>query len=190
MQKVTGLGCAKEKAEDTCLGSWFRITVGSVQTLQREKRLNQFPQDYFDTIIIDEAHHALAAGYQTVLEHFCMANVLGVTATPDRGDRRDLGHVFDSLAYEYTLPQAIREGYLSPIKALTVPLKLDLSGVRMQNGDYAAQDVGNALDPYLDQIAETIAGQCADRKTVIFLPLVKTAQKMRDILNAHGMNAA
>lgn len=190
MQKVTGLGCAKEKAEDTCLGSWFRIAVGSVQTLQREKRLNQFPQDYFDTIIIDEAHHALAAGYQTVLEHFCMANVLGVTATPDRGDRRDLWHVFDSLAYEYTLPQAIREGYLSPIKALTVPLKLDLSGVRMQNGDYAAQDVGNALDPYLDQIAETIAGQCADRKTVIFLPLVKTAQKMRDILNAHGMKAA
>lgn len=149
MEKVTGLGCAKEKASDTCLGSWFRIVVGSVQTMQREKRLHEFPPDYFDTIIIDEAHHALAAGYQTVLEHFPAANVLGVTATPDRGDRKDLGAVFDSLAYEYTLPEAIREGYLSPIKALTVPLKLDITNVSMQNGDYKASDVGNALDPYL-----------------------------------------
>lgn len=190
MEKVTGLGCAREKAGDTCLGSWFRITVGSVQTLQREKRLAAFPQDYFDTIIIDEAHHALAAGYQTVLDHFCTANVLGVTATPDRGDKRDLGKYFDSLAYEYTLPQAIREGYLVPIKALTMPLKLDLSGVRMTSGDYNAGDVGNALDPYLHQIAQTIAQQCADKKTVVFLPLVATAQKLRDLLIEEGMRAA
>lgn len=190
LYKVTGLGCAREKAEETCLDSWFRITVGSVQTLQREKRLQQFEPDYFDTIIIDEAHHALAAGYQSVLDHFSGANVLGVTATPDRGDRKNLGKVFDSLAYEYTLPQAIKEGYLSPIKALTVPLKLDISGVAVQNGDFKASDVGNALDPYLDQIAETIVQQCSNRKTVIFLPLVRTAQKMRDVLNAHGMRAA
>lgn len=190
MEKVTGLGCAREKASDSCLGSWYRITVGSVQTLQREKRLAAFPQDYFDTIIIDEAHHALAAGYQTVLEHFCTANVLGVTATPDRGDKRDLGKYFDSLAYEYTLPQAIREGYLVPIKALTMPLKLDLSGVRMTSGDYNAGDVGNALDPYLHQIAQTIAQHCADKKTVVFLPLVATAQKLRDLLIEEGMRAA
>jgi superfamily II DNA or RNA helicase len=53
--KATGLGCATEKAEETCLGSWFRVVVGSVQSLMREKRLKQFPVDYFDTIIIDEA---------------------------------------------------------------------------------------------------------------------------------------
>lgn len=190
MEKVTGLGCAREKAGDSCLGSWFRIVVGSVQTLQREKRLAAFPQDYFDTIIIDEAHHALAAGYQQVLQYFCTANVLGVTATPDRCDKRDLGKYFDSLAYEYTLPQAIREGYLVPIKALTFPLRLDLSGVRMTNGDYNAGDVGNALDPYLHQIAQTIAEQCAEKKTVVFLPLVATAQKLQQLLIEEGMTAA
>lgn len=190
MTKVTGLGCAREKASESCLDSWFRITVGSVQTLQREKRLAAFPQDYFNTIIIDEAHHALATGYQTILNHFYSANVLGVTATPDRGDRRDLGSVFDSLAYEYTLPKAIKEGYLVPIKALTVPLKLDMTGVSMQNGDYKASEVGSALDPYLDEIAEQISEKCADRKTVIFLPLVATSQKMRDKLTEHGMRAA
>ena len=152
--KATGLGCATEKAEQSCLGSWFRITVGSVQTLMREKRLGQFPQDYFDTIIIDEAHHCISDSYQKILKHFDSAHVLGVTATPDRGDMQNLGQVFDSLAYEYTLPKAIREGYLSPIKALTIPLQLDLSGVSMQSGDFKAGDIATALDPYLYQIAD------------------------------------
>jgi len=189
LARSTGLQCAVEKAEQACMGSWFRVVVGSVQTLQREKRLAQFPEDYFDAIIIDEAHHALADGYQRVLEHFPAARVLGVTATPDRGDMKNLGQVFDSLAYEYTLPRAVQEGYLAPIKALTVPLKLDISGVGIQNGDYKAGEVGTALEPYLHQIAEVIARECAQRKTVIFLPLVKTAQKMRDILRSHGMKA-
>ena len=100
----TGLKCSVEKAEESCLGSWHRITVGSVQSLQREKRLSQFAPDYFDDIIVDEAHHCISDGYQTVLQHFDNANVLGVTATPDRGDMRNLGTYFDSLAYEYTLP--------------------------------------------------------------------------------------
>ena len=60
LMKTTGLGCALEKAENTCLGSWFRVVVGSVQTLMRQKRLDQFPEDFFDTIIIDEAHHCIS----------------------------------------------------------------------------------------------------------------------------------
>lgn len=188
--KACGLGCATEKAEQSCLGSWYRITVGSVQTLMREKRLAQFSPDYFDTIIIDEAHHCLSDSYQRVLEHFGDADVLGVTATPDRGDMRNLGQFFDSLAYEYTLPRAIREGYLSPIKALTLPLQLDLSGVSVQAGDFRAADIDTALDPYLYQIADEMLEHCADRKTVVFLPLVKTSQKFRDILNERGFRAA
>ncbi len=188
--KACGLGCATEKAEQSCLGSWFRITVGSVQTLMREKRLAQFTRDYFDTIIIDEAHHCLSDSYQRVLEHFGDVDVFGVTATPDRGDMRNLGQFFDSLAYEYTLPRAIREGYLSPIKALTLPLQLDLSGVSVQAGDFRAADIDTALDPYLYQIADEMLQHCADRKTVVFLPLVKTSQKFRDILNDKGFRAA
>lgn len=188
--KVTGLGCATEKAEQSCRGSWFRITVGSVQTLMREKRLGQFQADYFNTIIIDEAHHCISDSYQKILQHFGSAHVLGVTATPDRGDMQNLGQVFDSLAYEYTLPKAIREGYLSPIKALTIPLQLDLSGVSMQSGDFKAGDIATALDPYLYQIADEMEKYCKDRKTVVFLPLVKTSQKFKDILNEKGFCAA
>lgn len=190
IQSATGLVCAKEKAEETSLGSFFRITVGSVQTLMREKRLSQFPEDYYGTIIIDEAHHSLADSYQRILAHFPAAQVLGVTASPDRGDMRNLGEYFDSLAYEYTLPQAIRDGYLCKIIAQTVPLKIDISHVGMSSGDYAAGALGTALDPYLEQIADEMAKFCKDRKTVVFLPLVATSQKFRDILTSKGFRAA
>lgn len=190
LAKATGIFTATEKAEQSCLNSWFRVVVGSVQTLQRPKRLAQFDKDYFDTIVVDEAHHCISDSYQRVLEHFSNANVLGVTATPDRGDMRNLGSYFESLAYEYTLPKAIKNGYLSPIKALTIPLELDLSAVSMQSGDFKASEVGTALDPYLEQIADEMLKYCADKKTVVFLPLVKTSQKFRDILNEKGFKAA
>ena len=185
-----GLGCAVEKAEESCIGSWYRITVGSVQSLMREKRLAQFSKDYFNTIIIDEAHHSISDSYQKILGYFDEAKVLGVTATPDRGDMKNLGQVFDSLAYEYTLPRAIKEGYLSPIKALTIPLKLDLTGVGTQAGDYKASDIDTALDPYLYQIADEMLKYCKERKTVVFLPLIKTSQKFCKILNEKGFHSA
>lgn len=190
LAQATGLRCATEKADESCLGSWYRVVVGSVQSLMREKRLSRFAHDYFQTIVVDEAHHVLSDGYQRVLDHFGPAKVLGVTATPDRGDMRNLGQCFQSLAYEYTLPKAIREGFLSPIKALTIPLKLDLTGVGVQSGDFKAGDLGTALDPYLEQIADEMTRHCSDRKTVVFLPLVKTSQKFRDILLRHGFRAA
>ena len=116
LQKATGLICAVEKANQSAIDSWYRVTVGSVQTLMREKRLSRFPHDYYDLIVIDEAHHCLAESYQNILKHFDTAKVLGVTATPDRGDMRSMGEVFENLAYEYTLPKAIKEGYLCRIK--------------------------------------------------------------------------
>ena len=95
-----------------------------------------------------------------------------------------------SLAYEYTLPKAIKEGYLSPIKALTIPLKIDMSSVSVQAGDFKASDISTALDPYLQGIAEEMKKYCQDKKTVVFLPLVKTSQKFRDLLNENGFRAA
>lgn len=188
---ATGLGCAVEKAEDSCLDSWYRVVVGSVQTLMREKRLAQFDPDHFDLIVVDEAHHVVADSYQRIFDHFDTAKVLGVTATPDRGDMRNLGTFFESLAYEYTLPRAIKDGFLCPIKAHTIPLRLDLSGVGVQAGDFKASDLGNALDPYLAQIADEMAAAgCMERKTVVFLPLIKTSQKFRDVLNERGFTAA
>lgn len=189
LAKATGLACSVEKADQTCLGEWYRVVVGSVQTMTRPARLKKFPRDYFDAIIVDEAHHVLSDSYLRVLDHFEAADVLGVTATPDRGDMKNLGAFFDSLAYEYTLPKAIREGYLCPIKAQTIPLSIDIRGVAQQSGDFQASGLGSALDPYLEAIADEMATHCADRKTVVFLPLIATSQRFTDLLKARGLDA-
>lgn len=188
--KLTGLACATEKAEESCLGSWNRVVVGSVQTLCREKRLANFAPNYFDTIIIDEAHHAISDTYKTIIDHFDESKLLGVTATPDRGDMKNLGAVFESLAYEYSIKKAINDGYLCRIQAQTIPLSLDISGVGVQAGDYKPGEIANALEPYLYQIADEMKNYCQGRKTVVFLPLVKISQDFRDILLKKGFRAA
>lgn len=187
--QASGLTTATEKAEQSCMGKWDRIIVGSVQSLCRDSRLSLFNKTYFDTIIIDEAHHALSNSYQAILNYFDEADVLGVTATPDRADMKNLGQAFDSLAYEYTLREAISSGYLVKIQVQTLPLHIDFTNVKMTAGDFQAGDVGRVLDPYLEQIADTLLDY-KDRKIVVFLPLIETSQKFCNMLIERGFNAA
>lgn len=187
--QASGLTTAMEKAEQSCIGKWDRIIVGSVQTLCRDSRLAIFSKNYFDTIIIDEAHHALSNSYQSILNYFDTADILGVTATPDRSDMQNLGKVFDSLAYEYTLRDAISSGYLVKIQVQTLPLHIDFTNVKITAGDFQAGDIGRVLDPYLEQIADTLLDY-KDRKIVVFLPLIETSQKFCKMLIERGFNAA
>jgi superfamily II DNA or RNA helicase len=189
LKNASGLDSALEKAESTSVGSDLSVTVASVQTLSQEKRLSKFPHDYFKTIVVDEAHHSMSDSYQRILKHFDTANVLGVTATPDRADQKNLGQFFQSKAYEYSMSQAVREGYLCPVKAQLIPLELDINSVGISNGDYAVGEIGGALEPYLNQIALEMLNYCKGRKTVVFLPLVKTSQKFCELLNVHGLKA-
>lgn len=187
--QASGLTTAMEKAEQSCIGKWDRIIVGSVQTLCRDSRLALFSKNYFDTIIIDEAHHALSSSYQAILNYFDTADILGVTATPDRSDMQNLGKVFDSLAYEYTLRDAISSGYLVKIQVQTLPLHIDFTNVKITAGDFQAGDIGRVLDPYLEQIADTLVDY-KYRKIVVFLPLIETSQKFCKMLIERGFNAA
>ena len=85
--------------------------------------------------------------------------------------------------------EAIRSGYLVPIKALTIPLKIDIRSVGVSAGDFKVGEIGTALDPYLYQIAEEMVKYCMDRKTIVFLPLITTSQKFMKILNERGFVA-
>ena len=164
--------------------------VASVQTLQGS-RFVMFPLEEFSTLIIDEAHHAVADTYRRIIDRHRENGgyTLGVTATADRSDRRGLSEVFDSIAYEYPLQKAVAEGYLSPIKAKCLPLTIDLRGIKLSHGDYQAGELGSKLDPYLPEIAWTMKDECAGRKTVCFLPLVSTSEKMAEELNRTGLRA-
>ena len=151
------------------------VTVGSVQTMMR--------RDYtgmFDTIIVDEAHHAISPSYQKVLGQFPNARVLGVTATPDRGDKKSLAQYFDGIAYEYGLKTAVKDGYLAPIVAKTIPLEIDMSSVKVSVGDFEVGSIAESLEPYLEKIAEAIREHAAARKTVVFCPLINIAKDLAD----------
>lgn len=188
--KFNGIRSCIEKAEENGDGTFYRVTIGSVQTMQGEKRLERFARNHFTHLIIDEAHHALGQSYLRVLNHFDFAKVLGVTATPDRGDKRDLGKVFESVAYEYSLINAINDGYLSPIKSLTIPLRMDLSSVGIgADGDYDKNQVSGLLDKYMPQIAQELWKHCQGMKLLVFLPLRDTARRMQAALQGVGFRA-
>ena len=171
-------------------GDGMPLCVGSVQTLQGE-RLDSFPLENFKLLVVDEAHHAVSESYRRIIERHMESGgyLLGVTATADRMDKRGLSEVFDSIAYEYPLARAVADGYLSPIRAKCLPLQIDLRDVKVSHGDFQTGDLGNALDPYLPEIARTMAVECAGKKTVCFLPLVSTSERMADELNGAGLRA-
>lgn len=154
-----------------------RITVGSVQTMCRRSY-----HGMFDTVIIDEAHHAISDSYQRILKQLPDAKVLGVTATPDRGDKKSLARYFDGIAYEYRLRTAVKEGYLCKINAKTIPLQIDMSKVKVRVGDFALDSIAENLEPYLPQIAKAIQIEASARKTVVFCPLVAIAKELAEMI--------
>ncbi|MBQ9006718.1 MAG: DEAD/DEAH box helicase [Atopobiaceae bacterium] len=157
------------------------ITVGSVQTLVNRPRY-----EGFKTLVIDEAHHAVSESYQKVMALYPDAKVLGLTATPDR---KGLGNVFEGIAYEYGLRDAVKDGYLSKIVARTIPIDIDLTNVKTRVGDFEVTGLVEALEPYLPEIAKSMVEHAMDRKTVVFLPLVRMAQEFAEMLRSYGFDA-
>lgn len=172
--RMFGIMPGKIKAQENDIQ---QVTVGSVQTMCR--------RDYsgrFDMVIVDEAHHTISDSYQKVLGQFPEAKVLGVTATPDRGDKKSLAQYFDGIAYEYSLKQAVKDGYLCNLVAKTVPLKIDMNSVKVRLGDFDLDSIAATLEPYLPQIAKAIQLNAATRKTVVFCPLISIAQELASMI--------
>jgi superfamily II DNA or RNA helicase len=188
IHKATGL-IADVEMGDYHASLTAPVVVASIQTLLREQRRSRWPRDHFGLVVVDEAHHALADSYLSTLRHFDEnALVLGVTATPDRGDKKNLGRYFQNIAYEVTLLDLIKQNWLASIRVKTVPLSLDLRGVRTTAGDYNADDLGHAIEPYLDRIADVML-EHRHRKTLVFLPLITVSKQFVAMCRERGIAA-
>jgi superfamily II DNA or RNA helicase len=188
LYRARRLVAVKEKAQDRAPLD-AGVVVASVQTLCRPNRLEHFGHDHFGFIIVDEAHHTLAPSYQKILGHFPDAQVLGVTATPDRGDARNLGQYFQDIAFEVSLVDLVKAGWLCRIKVQTVPVTIDISGVSTRAGDFSEEELAAALEPVLEEVAGAIAAHAKGRKTLVFVPLVRIARQFAEILCEHGFAA-
>lgn len=185
-----GVWAAIEKADRRA--GLASVVVASVQTL-RGKRLAQLDAKQFGLVVVDESHHAAAASYRAILDHFGSCKILGVTATPDRADGKALGEIFDSVAYRYELRDAIRDRWLAPIVARRIVLQgVDLSSVRSRAGDLASDELAAvmATDEAVLGVVVPLLEQAGDRRTIVFAVDVAHARAITEAINARRPNAA
>ena len=166
-----------------------RFIVGTVQTCSRPKRLEKLKkQGGIDLIIVDEFHRGISATYQEVYEHFPEAKIVGVTATPDRGDKKALGIVAEAVAMEYSIQEAIEDGWLVPIplsQCYEIAIaEVDLDQVGTVKGDFAQGQLDEEMTKGADAIIHELLKRIGDEQCSAFWPGVKSSQYAAERLNA------
>ena len=168
------------------------VVVGSVQTLARLSRLQRLPRQ-FDTVIVDEAHHASARSYRRILAHLDPSPlILGVTATPQRSDGQLLGEIWEEIVYRRGIAEMIRAGYLADVRGVRVGLEqVDLDKVAQTGGDYQPDALGEALEQAAapQHVLAAYQAHAADRTAVVFVPTVALAHHMASVFQAAGIPA-
>lgn len=195
VHKVTGIVPEIEMAEHEAspLVWGKRIVVSTVQTQTSglPKRYNKFDPMDFATIVIDEAHHAISKSYREVVAHYRKnprCKILGVTATPDRGDGKGLGRVFEDCAYSYDLREATHDGWLVPIRQTIVDVDgLDFSGIKKAAGDFNGRQLSEVMtyERNLHGVASPTIELIKDRPTIVFTSSVAHAERLSEIFNRH-----
>jgi superfamily II DNA or RNA helicase len=168
------------------------VVVASVQTL-RGVRLERYPVDHFTDIVVDEAHHAAAKSYRNIFARFPNAKLLGVTATPDRADKKGLGKIFASVAFVYEMRKAIADRFLVPLVAKRIEIdELDLSSVSSHHGDLDQSELAELMnqDRNLLGVVKPVLEQAGSRKTLIFGVDVAHARALAETINRFKPGAA
>lgn len=172
----------------------------SIQTLNSSRFCEKMDPDYYDMIIVDEFHHAAAASYQQLLQHFRPKILLGLTATPERMDGGDILQYFDGhIAAEIRLPDAIERRLLCPFHYFGVADPIDLSSVKWTKGQYDTKEL-NAIytgDGVLAkqraraiiQALDEYTADIADIKAIGFCVSQAHAHYMADYFNENGIAA-
>lgn len=195
IHKATGIIADIEKAESRAeLGS--DVTIGSVQTMQSQRRLDRFPPDAFDDIYVDECHLSVAPNWQRVLSHFDgHARVLGVTATISRGDKKALlktpktpGGYYEAVASNITLFDLIRLKALVPITVRTIGIEIDCRGAKSA-GDGDQEDVAEAVEPYWDAVIDAWLEHAQGRPTLVFHPSRASSKAFTARCQARGITS-
>ncbi|MFC8866852.1 DUF3427 domain-containing protein [Streptomyces sp. NPDC057148] len=175
---------------------WDHV-FASVQSLNVQ-RLEELAPDHFDVIVIDEFHHATASTYRRVIEHFTPKELLGLTATPERMDGRNVqDEFFDGrIAAEMRLWEALENDLLSPFHYFGIPDGTNLTTLTWQKGSYADQDLGNLLTGN-DARARIIVKQVRDKisdpgamRALGFCVTKAHAHFMADYFRKAGLRAA
>ena len=171
-----------------------QVTFATVQTLTRN--LNKLPSDYFDYIIVDEAHHYRAKSFERAIKHFSPKVLLGLTATPYRMDGKSILDIFNKIVYSAQISSGIKNGLLSKIKYYFVDNDIDFSEIKLNShGKYDEKDLNKKLcikeydDAIIKEYSETVKQKHNKIKTICFCATVEHAHRMEKLFNDNGIKA-
>lgn len=198
---ITGWNVGIEMADlhadvpEGCLFGGPQVVVSTIQTQTAGGdglgRMSRFLPEQFGVVVIDECHRSTAATYRRVLDYYSQnpdLKILGVTATPDRADEEALGQVFESVAMDYEILDAIHDGWLVPVDQRFVVVQgLDFSGVRTTAGDLNGADLAAVMEE--EKNLHGVVGPTLDiigtRRTLVFAASVAQAERMSEVFNRH-----
>ena len=194
-----------DQATKTFRELWPRATVGRYVESAKEKdtfvvcgsiqsvalNLEQFKPDDFGYIIVDEAHHASADTYQKVLAYFTPEFTLGLTATPERPDNKNILDIFKHTAHKLDIQTAVEIGELVPVRCIRIHTNIDLTKVRFNSIQYNIRDLESKIYvPERNQlIVDTWLQYVKDKRTVIFCASVRHAKEIAGRLHDAGVAA-
>lgn len=178
------------------MADFDNIAFASIQSLHGEA-LENFAPDFFDVIIIDEFHHAEAKSYRRLMDHFEPIELVGLTATPERGDGINVAQEFfgGRVATELRLWDALEEQLLSPFHYFVNYDGTDLSSVEMRGGDYVTSELSNVLtgnDARVNLIVQAMRDKIPDlnsMRALCFCVDIKHAKYMSKSFNKYGLKA-
>lgn len=200
---ISGVDVEIEMADMTAGVSLYGrapVVVSTVQTQisgpKGKERMTRFDPMEFGLLIIDEAHHAASSSYRRIIDHYQKnpnLKVLGVTATPDRTDELALGEIFESVAFDYEIINAIHDGYLVPIDQQFVTVNdLDFSKVRTTAGDLNGADLAALMEQEknMQEVAAASIQIIGTKRTIVFTASVKQSETLSNIFNRHRAGMA
>ncbi|NMM38581.1 MAG: DEAD/DEAH box helicase [Glaciimonas sp.] len=169
------------------------VLFASKDTLRQPSELARFSPDWFDYIVVDEVHHGQSPSYQALLKHFKPTFMLGMTATPDRTDRKDIFELFDyNKIYEIPLSDVIERGWLVPYTYIGLTDDVDYTRIRYLNQSYRVDDLERLL--IIPERNRAILDAYLDKgdgdKAIGFSVSINHAERMADFFNQHGVKAA
>lgn len=195
------------QAADTFRNLWPEVTVGRYMEAIKEPEayvvcgsvqsvalhLEDFREDVFAYLIVDEAHHAAADTYQKILAYFHPAFTLGLTATPERtDDNRAILDIFKNTAHKLNIQTAVEIGELVPIRCIRIHTNIDLTKVRFNSVQYNIRDLESKI--YVPErnrlIVDTWLQYVRDKRTVVFCASVRHAEQIAELFRQAGVSTA
>ncbi len=168
------------------------ITVASVQTISRDNHLKMLPRFGYGLVIIDESHRSCSSGYKAVLDALPDTFVLGVTATPDRLDKKSIENIFGEPVFEASIIDLIEQGYLCDLRAIAIRTTTSLDEVHTQAGDFKTDELGEVIDTEErnKRVVTAYLEHCPDRQALCFAVTIDHAKHLADTFKTHGVRAA